>query len=395
MISFSESQQLVIGQSRSFGTEIVSLDNAGGRVISEPIVADRDYPPFNRAAMDGYAIRQTDWNIGIRSFVVKEIIFAGSLPQSEIGRGECYRIMTGAAVPGSADAIIRREDVIEHSHKVECLIEDVISYQHIALRGADLQKDEAIFSKPFLCSPANVAVLASVGKHEVQVEKLPGVSIITTGDEVVSIDGVVSDVQIRNSNIHVLKSCLKKWNIIPENVVHVRDRIEEIESAIATALSSNIIILCGGVSAGDADYVPDVLEKSGAKKIFHKVAIKPGKPIWFGKFDNGPTVFALPGNPLSCLVTYKIFIEYFLFHSFRLEGPLQLALPLKGTRAKKSQLDEFFPVNIVGIPSHYQTVPFNGSGDITAALHARAIARHPAEVPELSEGTILNAYPLF
>ena len=395
MLSFSESQQLVIGQARSFGKEKVSLDNAGGRVISETIVADRDYPPFNRAAMDGYAIRETDWNLGIRSFVIKEIILAGSLPRSEIGKGECYRIMTGAAVPGSANAIIRREDVIEQSDKIECLVKDVTSYQHVALRGADLQQDDFIFSKPFLCSPANVAVLASIGKHEVEVEKLPAVSIITTGDEVVSIDSVVNDVQIRNSNIHVLKSCLQKWNIIPENVVHVQDRIPEIESAIARSLSSDIIILCGGVSAGDADYVPDVLEKSGARKIFHRVSIKPGKPIWFGKVDNGPTVFALPGNPLSCLVTYKLFIEYFLFHSFGLEGPLQLSLPLKGTRSKKSQLDEFFPVNIVGIPSYYETVPFNGSGDITAALHARAIARHPAAVAELSEGTILDAYLLF
>ena len=395
MISFSEAQQLVLGQARSFGKEKVSLDHAGGRVISEPIVADRDYPPFNRAAMDGYAIRKTDWNIGIRSFVVKEIIFAGSVPQSEIGKGECYKIMTGAAVPESADAIIRREDVIEHSDKIECLIEDVTSYQHIAVRGADLQRDEIIFSRPFLCSTGNVAVLASIGKQVVEVEKLPRVCIITTGDEVVSVDSVVSGEQIRNSNVHVLKSCLKKWNIIPENAVHVPDRIQQIESAIAGSLSSNIIILCGGVSAGDADYVPDVLEKSGAKKIFHKVAIKPGKPIWFGKFDNGPTVFALPGNPLSCLVTYKLFIEYFLFHSFGLEGPLQLALPLKGARLKKSQLDEFFPVDIVGTPSHYKTVPFNGSGDITAALQARGLARHPAALPQLSEGTILNAYPLF
>lgn len=394
MISFSEAQQLVLQQARSFGNEKVSLDTATGRVISETILADRDYPPFNRAAMDGYAIRQTDWDAGVRSFVISEVLFAGNIHKSVIGKGECYKIMTGASVPGSADAIIRREDVTEKPGGIECFIDDVKPYQHIAQRGGDLRKDAVIFSSAFLCSPANVAVLASIGKYEVIVQKLPKVSIITTGDEVVDIDKLASPVQIRDSNSHVLKACLKKWNIVPGTCVHVPDVVHEIELAIAGALSSDIIILCGGVSAGDADYVPDILHKLGGQKIFHKVAIKPGKPIWFGKFTNGSTVFALPGNPLSCLVTYKLFIEYFLVHSFGLGEPFQLALPLKGTRSKTSQVDEFFPVNIVGTPSVYTTIPFNGSGDITAALCANAIARHPATTLELSESTIVNAYPL-
>jgi molybdopterin molybdotransferase len=201
-------------------------------------------------------------------------------------------------------------------------------------------------------------------------------------------------VQIRNSNSHVLKACLKKWSIVPDSCKHVHDLVDEIEFAIAGSLSSDMIIICGGVSAGDADYVPGVLHKLGAERIFHKVAIKPGKPIWFGKIHDGPIVFALPGNPLSCLVTFKLFIEYFLTHCFGLGEPFQLAFPLKGTRLKKNALDEFFPVNITGVPSFYDPVPFNGSGDITAALHARAIARHPATIAELSNGAIVHGYPL-
>ena len=395
MISFSEAQQLVIEQSRSFGKEEVSLDNAVGRVISEMIIADRDYPPFNRAAMDGYAIRDADWHSGIRTFLIREVIFAGVLAQSEIGQGECYKIMTGASVPGSANAIIRREDVLEFSGSIECLIEGIEPYQHIARRGADLQKDDQIFPESFVCSPPNVAVLASIGRYKVLVEKLPVVTIITTGDEVFPIDSIVNEVQIRNSNLHVLKACLKKWSIVPDTCVHIQDIFQEIQSAIERALSSDIIIICGGVSAGDADYVPKVLQESGADRIFHKVAIKPGKPIWFGKFNNGPTVFALPGNPLSCLVTYKLFIDHFLFKCFGLDEFFQLALPFKGVRSKKSQLDEFFPVKISGYPSCYEMISFNGSGDITAALHAHAIARHPAFISELKEDTIVNAYPIF
>jgi molybdopterin molybdotransferase len=191
MISFSEAQQLVLEQARSFGDEKVLLDNAFGRVISETIVADRDYPPFNRAAMDGYAIRQADWDMGIRSFIIRETLFAGTIHTSPIGTGECYKIMTGTAVPETADAIVRREDVLEQSGGIECLIDNVTLYQHIAQRAGDLRKDDLIFSAPVLCSPSNVAVLASIGKYEVMVKRLPRISIITTGNEVVDVGSAV------------------------------------------------------------------------------------------------------------------------------------------------------------------------------------------------------------
>jgi molybdopterin molybdotransferase len=395
MISFPEAQQLVIGQARSFGKEKVYLDNAIGRVVAERIVADRDYPPFNRAAMDGYAIRHSDWEAGLRSFIIRETIFAGSISQSNIEKGECYRIMTGAAVPECADTVIRREDVLEKLDAIECLLESVNIYQHIAKRGEDLKKDESLSSAAVMCSPAITGLLASIGKNEVLVERLPKVAIITTGDEVVNVDQPVNSVQIRNSNSHLLKAFLKKWNIVVNSCVHVQDQVDKIESTLTAALSVDIIIICGGVSAGDADHVPRVLDHLGAKKIFHKVAIKPGKPIWFGKFDNGPTVFALPGNPLSCMVTFKLFIEFFLSYSFSLGEPQQLSLRLNGSRSKKSQLDEFFPVQIIGAPSQFEIVPFNGSGDITAAIQADAIARHPVATTELLSGIVLHAYPLF
>lgn len=394
MISFSQARHLMIEQASSFGKETVLLDDAAGRVISEIIRADRDYPPFNRAAMDGYAIRQTDWDSGMRSFSILENIFAGSLYRSEIGKGECYKIMTGAAVPECVDVIIRREDVAEQSDQIQCSMENVRLYQNISKRGEDLKKGESICTEPALCSPAMIGVLASIGKYEIVLERLPQVSIITTGDEIVDVHDPVNPVQIRNSNSHVLKGLLKRWSILPFSCRHVRDTLPEIESAVHAALMGDIIIICGGVSAGDADHVPHVLNRLGANKIFHKVAIKPGKPIWFGKFENGPTVFALPGNPLSCLVTFKLFIECFLSHSFGIAEPLPLSLPLKGTRSKKSQLDEFFPVRTAGSPSYFEIIPFNGSGDITAALYADAIAKHPNAMSELLNGDVIEAYPL-
>jgi len=393
MISFGEAEQLVIDQARSFGKETVLLDDAIGRVVAETIIADRDYPPFNRAAMDGYALRQSDWDAGLRSFIIREVIFAGNVHSSTLKEGDCYKIMTGAAVPEWANSIIRKEDVIESGDRIDCLIEILKNYQHIAKRGEDLKNGEVIYSESKICTPAIIGLLASIGKYEVLVERLPRISIITTGDEIVSTDVPVNSVQIRNSNSHVLKALLRKWNILPVSSIHVSDQVHEIDSALHK-IKGDIVIICGGVSAGDADHVPLVLASLGAKKIFHKVAMKPGKPIWFGKFDNGPFVFALPGNPFSCMVTFKLFIETFLSHSFGLGNLSPIFLPLIGTRSKKSILDEFFPVRIQGSPSNFSMIPFNGSGDITAAMLADAIAWHPAMLPEISNNSILQGYLL-
>ena len=394
MISFSGAQRLVVEQARSFGRETVLIEDAPGRVIAEPIRADRDYPPFNRAAMDGFAINQADWDAGFRSFVIHETIFAGKASTGKLSSGECYKIMTGASVPVSADTIIKREDVFEYPGHIECRIEELRQYQHISRQGEDLVKGDTAFDRAVLCTHAIIGLLATIGKHEVVVQKLPVISIITTGDEVVSISEAVSAVDIRNTNTYVLKSLLKKWHIIPRLCVHVPDDMLKIESAVRSAMSGDIIVMCGGVSAGDADHVPAILNKLGAKKIFHKVAIRPGKPIWFGRFENGSIIFALPGNPLSCLVTFKIFVEEYLSHSFGLTDTPRLNLPLKERRSKKSQLDEFFPVRITGSPSHYEPINFNGSGDITAALSADALAIHPCTEPELSAGSIVKGYTL-
>jgi molybdopterin molybdotransferase len=394
MISFSEAQHLVIGQAKSFGKEKVSLDEAVGRVLAQTINADRDYPPFNRAAMDGYALKQSDWDNGLRSFVIREVIYAGSVETTEIKNGECYKIMTGAALPPSTNTVIRREDVIEEDNRIICSAITLNLYQHVARQGEDLKVNQVVCSEGILCSSPVIGALASLGNHEVMVEKLPRVAIITTGNEIVNINEPVNTVQIRNSNGHVLKALLKSWNIIPVSCAHALDEMDEIERSLQAALTNDIIITCGGVSAGDADYTPEALTRLGARTIFHKVAIRPGRPIWFGRFEEGAVVFALPGNPFSCMVTFKIFIELFLCYSFGVGKPNQFELPINTARSKKNTLDEFFPVKISGTPSCLDMVSFNGSGDITASLGAQAIARHPSELEHIPEGTILNCYPL-
>lgn len=390
MISLQEAKDLVLKQAHSFGKEQVQLDDAIGRVLSQTIVADRDYPPFNRATMDGIAINMADWENGIRSFTVAEIIYAGGIVTKTIAVGECYKIMTGASVPSSANAVIRIEDVKEENNRLSVVVGEVNLFQNIALEGKDIKQQSSIINEPVVCTPSVITVLASLGYHKVEVERLPTISIITTGDEVVNIDEPVNEVHIRNSNAHLLKALLDKWKIKPSACRHVKDDTTILSEAVKKYQTNDILILSGAVSAGDADFVPEVLMNAGAKKIFHKVAIRPGKPIWFGQFENGATVFALPGNPFSTLATFKLFIESFLYACFGLKQPAGITLPIDDSRIKKSNLDEFFPVTITSSPAAAAPLNFNTSGDITAALYADALALQPTDKMELLKGEVVS-----
>jgi molybdopterin molybdotransferase len=410
MINYKEARELLINHARSFGTESVSLDAAQGRVLSEKIMADRDYPPFNRSAMDGYALSYNDWKIGIRRFEVVETIFAGAAHLQSIHSGQCYKIMTGAAVPDDADLVIRREDTEEGEGTMVILTEmgeksatksladsrsPLKPFLNIARQGEDLRSADIVIERPCLCEPAVIGLLASLGKKEVRVAKLPKVALLTTGNEIVGIDEPVNAGQIRNSNRWLLQAALQKWGIDLTYYQHVPDDRETLHIALEKALNSDMIILCGGVSAGDADYVPEALEASGVKKIFHKMAIKPGKPAWCGIAPEGGMVFALPGNPISCLVGFALLIQPWLHASFGLAVPLPLGLPLLAVRKKKTPLDEFFPVRLAGNPAGVSMMAMNGSGDIRLGLEANALALHEAERGDLDKGDTVLCYPLW
>lgn len=389
MISYTEAQSIISSLAHSFGREKLPLDEAVDRVLAEDIFADRDYPPFNRAAMDGFAIRCSDLQAGITEFEIIDVLYAGSTTNKELSSGTCFKIMTGAACPPAADAVVRREDAVIKGNKVSFTVSDIRPYQNIARKGEDMQKGTGVLQKGTKCSVSVIGILASLGYQEVWVEALPTVAIITTGDEVRSIEQSVTDVQIRNSNVHVLKALLKKNLLAPVFIRHVPDNKEQLTEAFAAAMKHDIVIACGGVSAGDADYVPGVLTSLGITPLFHKVAIRPGKPIWCGHKES-KMVFALPGNPFSCLVTFTLFIRYYLERCFGLPA-FSLSLPLKEGRKQKVALDEFFPVKISGTPSSLLPVALNGSGDIRIGVGADALALHPAHAFEIHNNEAVTA----
>jgi molybdopterin molybdotransferase len=394
MILLPQAQALVRQQARSFGIQTILLEDAVQRVLAQPVTADRQYPPFNRATMDGIAISSSDWVAGIRQYEVAETIFAGQAYTQRITSGQCYKIMTGAAVPPGADTVIRREDIEADNNRLTVTVSHIAAGQNIAAAGSDIQPGAVVLPQNQLIKPGSITTLASLGYSQVSVYQLPTVAIITTGDEVVDISAAVNAVQIRNSNAALLKSLLRQWQIQPHSCAHVADDTTALTNAVTQVLHNDIIILSGAVSAGDADFVPAVLEQAGAQKIFHKVAIRPGKPFWFGAFKNGPVVFALPGNPFSTFVTYKLFIEDFLRHCFAMTASPMLQLPLNGSRVKKTGLDEFFPVTFTGSPTKAVPILFNSSGDITAVMQADALGWHEAAMNELANNSLVYILPI-
>ncbi|PRY52806.1 molybdopterin molybdotransferase [Arcticibacter pallidicorallinus] len=393
MQSLDNALSLISSLVKGFAHEFVALEEADGRILSKDITADRNYPPFNRAAMDGYAIMQSDWKKGIRKYKVAETILAGQASQTQISSGYCYKIMTGAATPPVADVIIRREDANELDQEVELRADDLRIYQNISREGEDTKKGDLLVKAPVRCSSQIISLLAATGNHLVSVYALPSVSVITTGDEVVPLPAEVTAFQIRNSNQFLLKSLLKKWQISAWFSRHVADEINSLTEALSQAITSDITIINGGVSAGDADYVPAILKSLGVREIFHKVAIRPGKPLWVGQTSEGKVVFALPGNPLSCLTTFSIFVESFLFKSMGFESRPLYKLPILQDRSKKHPLTEFFPVSLDPKTGGLQILPFNGSGDITAGLFADGLAVQPDDCPSLLNGDLVAFYP--
>lgn len=391
---YTEAQEIIKAAAHSFGKEMVPLEQAFGRVVCEKIISDRDYPPFNRAAMDGYALRFEDFEKGQRKFFVNETIFAGQTPSTTLSPGQCYKIMTGASTPQDANLIIRREDTEEENGTVTIRIDSAKRLQNIARRGEDLRGGDVIIDKAIQANAAVISLLAAIGKPSILVEKLPRIALVTTGNEVKAIEEAVTDVQIRNSNAWLLRSLLHKQGIHPFSVAHAPDEPAAMHQAFKNALQADIVISCGGVSAGDADFVPDTMDALGVEKLFHKLMIRPGKPTWCGKTADGKMVFALPGNPLSCMVTFTLLVQPYLNACYGLPSPISISMTLKDSRTKKTDLDEFFPVKIIAGTSTVQIVPFNGSGDIRAALFADGIARHAREKPVINPGDQVEVLPV-
>ena len=385
---------MVVGQARSFGEETVPLEQAFGRVLTESVRADRDYPPFPRATMDGVAMQFSDLESGIRRFMVVGTIMAGDIAVRPLGTAECYKIMTGAAVPASADVVIRREDLDEADGIIVPGGHPWRRYQNVAPQGEDLIAGTLVIDRPCLCEPSVIGLLATVGRTAVNVARLPRVGLLTTGNEVVAPGAGVGPVQIRNTNRWLLEAALKKCGVEISDWVHAPDDQSILRQEVERLLEQDLVIVSGGVSAGDADHVPAVLAAAGVRPLFHKIAIRPGKPVWAGVAPGGQMVFALPGNPFSSFVTTLLLVRPYLEACFGLPPTEPLGLVLGAARRKRSPLDEFFPALLQGSPARLTPLPINTSGDIRLGMQGNMLALHPADSGDLEAGDPVLCYPI-
>jgi molybdopterin molybdotransferase len=384
MLSYQQALEIVLQQNLNLNIERINIDQSFGRVLAQSIVADRDYPPFNRSAMDGFAINVSDFQTSEQKFEIIGELLAG---QEWTGAGMypngALRIMTGASVPNGFNAVVKIEDCVLNGSQVQFNLDTVTQFQNIASRAEDAAVGQEIVKKHTVINLGTIVALASVGCEYVEVYKQPKVSIITSGNEVVAINANPSATQIRNSNVHVLKAGLLNLGITNCNHVHVLDDPEEIKNTIARLQQTVDLIICtGGVSAGTADFLPQVLGDLQYQTLFHKIKIKPGKPIWFGKNNHSNTfVFALPGNPLSVLTTFKILVEPFLL---KLQSKNSCNFSLQPTAHEiqnNVSLDEFFFAKADG--EGISKIITHGSGDVVSAATAQGMALHEAEKTKL------------
>jgi molybdopterin molybdotransferase len=314
MITVEKALQAIFLNFHPLGLEKVNILDARARVIGEDVFATRNIPPADNSAMDGYAVRHIDTKGATRvsplRLKVIEEISAGKVPQERLKKGEVSRIMTGALIPDAADAIVRQEDT-KKIGKTVIIYTSVKEGQDIRFAGEDVQKEELVISKGSVVSPAQIGMLASLGRAFVSVYQKPRVAIIATGDELVDIENDPPPAKIVNSNSYSLAAQVVECGAIPLILGIAKDKKSELQEKFKTALHADLIISSGGVSVGDFDLVKDVMGEIGNAMHFWQVAMKPGKPLAFGAIKSIP-MFGLPGNSVSAMVSFEQFVRPYL-----------------------------------------------------------------------------------
>ena len=310
LTEIEEARRLVLDRVVPLEAEPVALKDALGRVLAEPVTSADAVPGFDNSAMDGYAVRAADTagaNGGARLRVVDESR-AGHPAQRRLAEGEAVAISTGAMVPEGADAVVRVEDTDAGSQEVEIRVE-VEAGRDIRRAGEDIAAGEAVLAAGDEIGPAEAGVLVSVGRGEVACARRPRVNLLTTGDELQEPGEPLRPGAIRNSNAYSVSGLIRRSGAVLGTVEMVPDDRDATADALARALTGDVVVISGGVSVGPHDHVRPTLAALGAEEVFWGVALRPGKPTWFGVAPSGCLVFGLPGNPVSAMVTFLLFVR--------------------------------------------------------------------------------------
>lgn len=372
------------------GKELVPLLDAAGQILAEPLIADRDFPPFHRAARDGYALFAADLqNLPATLNVVAEIR-AGAVSEREIhiATGEAASIMTGAPAPSGADAIVMVEYTSRKGTQVE-ITSPVAAGDNIVPKGSEGKRGQQLLPVGTRLDYAAIAVAASIGRQHVLVYTKPKITVLSTGDELVDIDVLPNAVQIRNSNTYSLAAQIREAGGEPVFLPIAPDEPNRLRELIEEGLEADLLLIAGGVSAGKYDLVEAVLQELEAEFFFVGAKIQPGKPIVFGKARQ-KYFFGLPGNPISTMVTFELFVRPMV--TALCGSPLHklffLSARLKTQINTKTGLKRFLPGTLSGEfeQCEVELAPWGGSGDIAAAARANCYIVVPPDREHIASG---------
>lgn len=364
-----------------------------GRVLAEKIVADRDFPPFDRVSMDGIAINSEAFNKGQRTFLIEGIQPAGSPQISLQNKFNCIEAMTGAIIPNNADTVIPYEQVTIENGEATTSIESIKNKQNIHLKGTDRKKGDILIAKNTVITAAEIGVLATVGKSTVLVKKQPKVVVVSTGNELVEVTDNPAAFQIRRSNVYTVMALLNRLHI-KASEEHIIDDKNRLRIRIKELLSNNdVLIFSGAVSKGKFDFIPEIMEELGVKKHFHTVKQRPGKPFWFGtrlNKDLTNVIFAFPGNPVSTFVNC---VKYFYpWYQKSMEIPFEKTeyAILDSDYSFKPNLTYFLQVKLYKSEGALFAKPITGkgSGDLANLINADGFLELPDNRTDFLKGEL-------
>ncbi|MFZ0640096.1 MAG: gephyrin-like molybdotransferase Glp [Candidatus Acidiferrales bacterium] len=401
MLSFQDARSKVIEACRGLRRvppgQTIELKSALGRVLAQEIRADREYPPFDRAARDGFAVRSADCKQAGATLRVIGEVAAGAAFHGRVGASECVQIMTGAAVPEGADAVVMVEQTRTGVERETVVIERIAGAgMNFAPRGSESRKGDILLKPRLRIGDAEVAVAAQVGCTQLDVYRKARVAILSTGSEIVEVGAQPGEFEIRNSNGASLAAQVELAGGEAVPLGNARDRKEDLQRSIERGLREDILVISGGVSAGKYDLVEPVLRDLGAKIFFDAVEIRPGRPAVFA-ICQGKPVFGLPGNPVSTMVTFELFAAPALDI---VSGTEPRPLPLLKARLtsaieQRAPLTYFLPARIEWPEGEaaVTAMPWQGSGDIVTVAQANCFLVVPQTKLKLAAGEWVDVLP--
>ncbi len=388
MVTLEEALLTIENAVKPLPAERVSLPEASGRVLSEEVVADMDMPPFDKAAVDGFACRYEDIH---NTLTVIETVNAGKMPQHRLEQNQCSRIMTGGVVPAGADCVLMVEDTLAIDDFRVRFVKEKTS-RNICYRGEDVKKDTVVLKPGLIIRSQHIAAMAAFGYAHPLVSKKVRVGILSTGDELVEPDCQPSASQIRNSNAWQL---IAQSNLLPAVTIYggiIIDDPESTATAIGRMISQcDLLIISGGISMGDTDYVPESLLNNGFRFHFRSMAVQPGRPTIFASRSDGKVCFALPGNPVSSFNQFELLVKQAIYHfmGHKFQAP-ELYIPIaKDYNRKKSGRLSLVPVAIIN-NSTVLPVEYHGSAHIQALSGADGLMFIPIGTTHISKGDLVR-----